>query len=106
LAQRLTRAAKKASSKHIQPESGPEKAFGLALREIRQEKKLSQEALALESGFDRTYISLLERGVRSPTIRAVVRLAEILEVRPSEIVETMERHLGRAGDVGRPRVRH
>jgi transcriptional regulator with XRE-family HTH domain len=40
----------------------PEKAFGKVLREIRQENSLSQEDLGFESGYHRTYISLLERG--------------------------------------------
>ena len=70
--------------------SGPEKAFGQALREIRKEKGISQEALGLESGFDRTYVSLIERGLRSPTVRVVVRLAEVLGVKASEIVRRME----------------
>ena len=77
-------------SKQLQPVSGPEKAFGQALREIRKEKGISQEALGLESGFDRTYVSLIERGLRSPTVRVVVRLAEVLGVRASEIVRRME----------------
>ena len=40
----------------------PEKAFGKVLREIRQERSLSQEDLGFESGYHRTYISLLKRG--------------------------------------------
>jgi transcriptional regulator with XRE-family HTH domain len=51
---------------------------------------MSQEQLAFDSGFDRTYISMVERGVRSPTIRSVVRLADVLEVPSSEIVARME----------------
>jgi transcriptional regulator with XRE-family HTH domain len=51
---------------------------------------LSQEKLALDAGFDRTYISLVERGVRSPTIRAVVKLAQVLNVAPSNVVKRME----------------
>jgi len=39
----------------------PEKAFGKVLREIRQEHSLSQEDLGFESGYHRTYISLLKR---------------------------------------------
>lgn len=66
---------------------------GQALRELRTEKKVSQERLALDAGFDRTYISLVERGVRSPTIRAVVRIAEILKVRPSEMVASHGREV-------------
>lgn len=40
----------------------PEKSFGKVLREIRQEHSLSQEDLGFESGYHRTYISLLKRG--------------------------------------------
>ena len=46
--------------------------------------------LALIAGFDRTYVSLVERGLSSPTIRTLVRLAEVLDVRPSKIVKQME----------------
>lgn len=77
--------------------TGPEKAFGAALREIRSESGMSQERLALEAGFERTYVSLIERGLKSPTIRAVARLAQTLKVKPSVIVERMERLLAGAG---------
>jgi transcriptional regulator with XRE-family HTH domain len=76
--------------RHVQPESGPAKAFGKALREFRKTRDVSQERLGLTAGLDRTYISLVERGLRSPTIRTVVLLAEVLGVRPSEIVRRME----------------
>ncbi len=84
---------KQAKAKQIQPLSGSERAFGQALREIRRERRLSQEKLALEAGFDRTYISLIERGVRSPTIRVLVKLAGVLKIRPSEIIQRMEARL-------------
>jgi len=77
----------------VQPVSGPEKAFGEALRDIRKNKNISQEHLGLEAGLDRTYVSLIERGLRSPTIRTLVKLAEVLHVLPSEIVSSMERRL-------------
>ncbi len=64
--------------------------FGQALREIREAHDISQERLALEAGLDRTYISLIERGVRSPTIRTLVKVAEVLKVPPSQIVQQME----------------
>jgi transcriptional regulator with XRE-family HTH domain len=62
----------------------------MALREVRRGKEISQERLALEAGFDRTYISLIERGSISPTIRKVYRIAQILDVAPSEILIRME----------------
>jgi transcriptional regulator with XRE-family HTH domain len=51
---------------------------------------MSQEQLAFDSGFDRTYISLVEGGVRSPTIRSLVNLAEALQISSSEILARME----------------
>jgi transcriptional regulator with XRE-family HTH domain len=77
-------------SRHIQPTFGPEKALGKALREIRRERGLSQEQLGFESGFDRTYISLLERGLQSPTVRTIVKLALALKISPSSIIRKME----------------
>lgn len=49
-------------------------AFGKALRSLRHAQKLTQEQLALEAGLDRTYISLLELGQRSPTLDTMVAL--------------------------------
>ena len=80
----------KTHSRHIQPFSGTEKAFGEALREIRTGRDLSQEQLGLQADFDRTYISLIERGIQSPTVRTVVKLATILQTRPSVIIRRME----------------
>jgi transcriptional regulator with XRE-family HTH domain len=61
-------------------------AFGRVLRELRLRKKLSQEALALRAGLDRTYPSLLERGQRQPTLAVVLAVAEVLEVSPTLLV--------------------
>lgn len=77
-------------NRHIQPLAGPERAFGDALREIRRERGISQEQLALDCGLDRTYVSLIERGVQSPTIRSVLKLATVLGVKSSEIILRME----------------
>lgn len=41
-------------------------AFGRVLREQPLTRGLSQEALAMEAGVDRTFVSQLERGVREP----------------------------------------
>jgi transcriptional regulator with XRE-family HTH domain len=80
----------------VNPQSGLERAFGRALREVRESRGVSQEQLALDANYDRTYISLLERGTRSPTLRTVVELAEVLNVQPSEIIRRMETTLAEA----------
>jgi transcriptional regulator with XRE-family HTH domain len=88
--------------KQIQPDLGPEKAIGQAIREIRLEREMSQEQLAFECGFDRTYISLMERGIRSPTVRSLVKLASVLNVRPSEVLARMEALLNSKHTKARP----
>ena len=61
-------------------------AFGRVLRELRRQKGLSQEQLASLGDFDRTYPSLLERGLRTPTLTVVFRLAEVLGVSAATLV--------------------
>ena len=46
------------------------------------------------SGIDRTYISAVERGLQSPTIRMIARFAKYLKVRPSDLVLRMEQSKG------------
>ena len=69
----------------------PGEAFGKVLRALRVERGLSQEALALEAGVQRNYISLIERGVNQPTITTIFKLAAALEMKPSQVVELVEK---------------
>jgi transcriptional regulator with XRE-family HTH domain len=41
---------------------------------------ITQEALALDAGIDRTYISQIERGISNPSLLVLVKVAEILDV--------------------------
>jgi len=68
-----------------------ESRFGLVLKELRVKKGYSQESLAIECDLDRTYISLLERGLRQPTISTLFTIASALEVTPSSIVKELEK---------------
>ena len=56
------------------------------LRDLRHARGLSQERLADLGNFDRTYPSLLERGLRTPTLTVVFKLADVLGVTPSLLV--------------------
>ncbi len=67
------------------------KNFGSKLREARLAKGLSQEALALELDFDRTYIGLLERGKRNPSLITIYKIVNRLEVDLSEIMASLEK---------------
>jgi len=68
----------------------PEKAFGKALRVFRNKVSLSQEALAAEGGYHRTYIGQLERGEKSPSLRTIFNLSEALGIKPSLLVRAAE----------------
>lgn len=61
------------------------KIFGRSLRQIRKERRLSQEDLALICSLDRTYISGLECAKRNPTIKVVSNIAEKLGVNLSDL---------------------
>lgn len=67
-----------------------EQIFGEILKESRLGKGLSQEELAFRCGLDRTYISLMERGKRKPTITTIFVLADALEVLPSHLIALAE----------------
>ena len=62
-------------------------AFGAALRRSRLARAASQEELAERSGLHWTYISELERGLKSPTLATIVALAGALECRAWELVQ-------------------
>ena len=67
------------------------KVFSKVLRELRIKNQLSQEKLAELCDLDRTYISLLERGLRQPTITTIFKLAEALQITPSEFIGLIEK---------------
>ncbi len=66
-------------------------AFGEHLRELRRARGwASQEAFAHHAGLDRTYVSGLERSRRNPTLDVIVKLAHALEVKPAELLSTID----------------
>jgi transcriptional regulator with XRE-family HTH domain len=62
------------------------RAFGDVLRTVRKQRGLSQEALCEGADLDRTYPSLLERGLRTPTLTVVLDIAQALGVAPTRLV--------------------
>ena len=66
------------------------KPLGRAIRRRRQELGLSQETLGFQAEVHWTYISQIERGVKSPTLRIIEDLAEALEIEVSVLVRMAE----------------
>ncbi|MCY3796756.1 MAG: helix-turn-helix transcriptional regulator [Chloroflexi bacterium] len=66
------------------------KPFGCAIRRRRRDLELSQEALSERSGVHWVYISHIENGQKSPTLRVMERLAVGLRIEVSELVKMAE----------------
>ncbi len=64
--------------------------LGKAIRVRREKLGLSQEKLAERCGFDRTYISMLERGKRNPSLINLLKLAEGLQTSVSKLTEVYD----------------
>jgi len=60
------------------------------LRDLRTQVGLTQEQLGLECDLDRTFISLLERGLRQPTLTTLFTLSDKLKVPASVIIKHVE----------------
>lgn len=71
-----------------------EEAFGITVRTLRKEKKLSQEKLAFGAGLDRSFLSLVEGGRKQPSLLTIFQIAHALEVPPSTIFKAVEEKLG------------
>ncbi len=63
------------------------KEFGLRIKELRLEKKLSQEKLSFATGFHRTYIGMIERGERNISLVNMAVFAKIFEINVSELLD-------------------
>ena len=71
----------------------PEEAFGLVLRDLRNKKHISQEKLALEGSVDRTFISLLERGLRQPSLTTIIQISDVLGIEPDKLMALVTKKL-------------
>lgn len=61
--------------------------FGKYLREVREQKDISQENLSLKAGYYRTYVGKIEQGRYSPSFHTVWRLANALGLSLSEFLK-------------------
>ena len=65
-------------------------SFGQHLKVLRLNNKFSQEKLAQITALDRTYISLLERDQRQPTLKTLFRICEAIGIKPSDFISQIE----------------
>lgn len=55
------------------------------IRELRKEKQITQERLALEANLNRAYVGYIERGERKPSVETLEKLAKVLKVKIHEL---------------------
>jgi transcriptional regulator with XRE-family HTH domain len=67
-----------------------EKQFGKILKKLRTAKGISQESFALNIGLHRTYISQLERGLKSPSLRTIDKICGELGISLVQLMEYLE----------------
>jgi transcriptional regulator with XRE-family HTH domain len=73
--------------------------FGQLLKELREERGLSQTQLALESELDQSFLSLIERGDRQPSLITLFALCAALQVKPDTVIRRLmviEKSLGKS----------
>lgn len=67
-----------------------ERRFGTVLRARRLALALSQEELAFRAEIDRTFVSMLERGLRMPSLGTILSLARALELSGAQLIHLVE----------------
>jgi len=73
--------------------SWPNTVFGKLLKQLRKASGITQEELAFRVGLARNYISLLERGVKSPTLTVFLRLCIVLQQKPEEVMAEVHKRV-------------
>ena len=64
--------------------------FASNVRRLRSERGISQCALAVQAGLDRSYLSRLENARNSTTLELLAKLADVLGVKPAELLTPTE----------------
>lgn len=64
--------------------------FGRVVKEIRDVRQLSQEALAERASLNRTYLGEVERGLAVPSLITIVKISTALNVNASALIERSE----------------
>ena len=72
------------------PTDSRQRALGEAVRRIRKERGLTQDALHDVSGVHRNHLSAIERGALNPSYQTMLRVADALEVPLSKLVAMSE----------------
>ncbi len=68
-------------------------AVGRVIRQRRQKRRLSQEALSGLAGIARTHLTMIENGTKQPNFETIWKIAQALDILPSELVRLIEQEI-------------
>ena len=71
-------------------------AFGAAVRALRSEQGMAQEALAHRAGIDRSHMGKIERGEHIPSLPLIFKIASALECSTAVLMSEAESQLAAA----------
>jgi XRE family transcriptional regulator, regulator of sulfur utilization len=77
-------------------EAEPARAFGEAVRALRTERGVAQEALAHLAGIERSHLGKVERGEHMPTLALILKIARALGCSSAELMTETESRLAAA----------
>lgn len=70
-----------------------ETLFGQEVKRLRTARGLSQEELSFRADIHTSYVSQLERGKKSPSLRTILQIARALHISATELIQAVERGL-------------
>lgn len=68
-------------------------AIGQTIRDLRKDRKLSQDVLSGLAGIARTHLTMIENGSKQANFETIWRIASALDLRPSELVCKIEQNI-------------
>lgn len=69
--------------------------FGAVIRRLRLQQGLTQEKLAVSANLERTFISMLERGIKQPSLNTISNLATAFGVKNYQLLQLVEQEIHR-----------
>lgn len=67
--------------------------IGKTICRLRKERHLTQEVFSGLAALDRSHYSKIERGERTPTLETIFKMAQALEIKPSDLIREIENDL-------------
>lgn len=77
------------------------KTFGIIISRLRVQKGMTQERLSGLAGIARSHLASVENGDKTVKLDTMWRIADALEIMPSDLIRKMEEELGNTKNAGK-----